>query len=131
MALGEIIVQRDYSEQDEWLDKTQYEGVYTEANDALPAEATLPGYHLVSRRPSNGHPEVEVIKIPTLEVRERTLVCEYELLTDVMTDQMAESLIVSVLLDEYCGRYYEDKVDGIDFINVNSNGYRTVRKHIG
>ena len=56
LSLGEIIVQRDYEDDD---DKTEYEAVYT--------EATWPGYHVVLQRSLNGHSqaEVEVIKIPT------------------------------------------------------------------
>jgi hypothetical protein len=116
LKLGEIIVQRDY-ELDE-VDKTPYEAVYT--------EATWPGYHLVLQRGLNGHSqaEVEVIKIPTLELRERTLVCEYNILADDINEQMARSLIVSVLLDDYCDGYYKDKADEIQFIKVKSNGQR-------
>lgn len=62
-----------------------------------------------------------VIKIPTLEVRERTLVCAYEILVDDITDKMLETLILSVLLQDYCDRYYEEQADKIDLLNLKSN----------
>ena len=65
-----------------------------------------------------------MIKIPTLELRERTLVCEYNILADDINEQMAPSLIMSVLLDDYCDGYYKDKADEIEFIKVQSNGQR-------
>ncbi|MFP4411716.1 hypothetical protein [Coleofasciculus sp.] len=114
LKFGEIMVNRNYQQGGDYVDKTQYEAVYT--------EATVPGYYVVLRRNSDGQNQAntEVIKIPTLELQDRTLICQYELLTDDITDQMAETLIVSVLLDEYCDRYYEDKADKIEFINVKS-----------
>jgi hypothetical protein len=114
LKFGEIIVNRNYEKGRDYVDKTQYEAVYT--------EATVPGYYVVLRRNSDGQNQAktEVIKIPTLELQDRTLICKYELLTDDITDQMAESLIVSVLLDEFCDRYYQDKADRIEFINVKS-----------
>jgi len=117
LRLGEIVVERDYELDD--VDKTEYEAVYT--------EATWPGYHVVLQRGLNGQSqaEVEVIKVPTLELRERTLVCEYNILTDDINEQMARSLIVSVLLEDYCDGYYKDKADEIEFIKVKSNGQRT------
>ena len=116
LSLGEIMVQRDYEDDD---DQTEYEAVYT--------EATWPGYHVVLQRGLNRHSqaEVEVIKIPTLELRERTLVCEYNILTDDISEQRAHSLITNVLLDDYCDGYYQDKADKIQFIKVKSNGQGT------
>ncbi len=111
LALGEIIVNHN----NEFLDTTQYEAVYT--------ELTIPGYHTILRQAPD-KPEqamLEVIKIPTLEVRERTLVCAYEILVDDITDKMVETLILSVLLQDYCDRYYEDKADKIDLLNIKSN----------
>ena len=66
---------------------------------------------------------VEVIKVPTLW--KRTLVWEYNTLTDDISEQIAHSLITSVLLDDYCDGYYKDKADEIEFIRVKSNGQRT------
>ena len=82
---------------------------------------------MVLQRSLNGHSqaEVEVIKIPTLELRERTLVCEYNILTDDISEQRAHSLITNVLLDDYCDGYYKDKADEIQFIKVKSNGQQT------
>ncbi len=111
LKLGEIIVNRN----EEFLDTTQYEAVYT--------EQTIPGYHAILRQAPD-KPEqamLEVIKIPTLEVRERTLVCAYEILVDDITDKMVETLILSVLLQDYCDRYYEDQADKIDLLNLKSN----------
>lgn len=120
LKLGEIIVNRNYESEDEYIDKTQYEGVYT--------EATLPGYYVVLRRSSNGQDQtkVEVIKIPSLEVKDRTLVCDYEIMADDITDKMAQSLILSVLLADYCDHYYEDQAEEIEFINLKSDARRKI-----
>jgi hypothetical protein len=120
LKLGEITVNRNYEQGSDYVDKAQYEGVYT--------DKTSPGYHAVLRRGSNGQnqPEVEAIKIPTLEVRERTLVCEYEILTNDITDKMAESLIVTVLLGDYYEHDYQDEADEIEFINIKSHTHRTI-----
>ncbi|NES20335.1 MAG: hypothetical protein F6K41_15730 [Symploca sp. SIO3E6] len=120
LKLGEIIVNRNYEQGSDYIDKTQYEGVYT--------EATVPGYHAILRRNSNGHnpPEIEAIKIPTLEVRDRTLVCEYEIMTNEITEQMAESLILTVLLEEFYDHEYQDEADKIEFINLKSQVARTI-----
>ncbi|NEP60294.1 MAG: hypothetical protein F6K31_25375, partial [Symploca sp. SIO2G7] len=104
----------------DYIDKAQYEGVYT--------EATVPGYHAILRRNSNGQnqPEVETIKIPTLEVRDLTLVCEYEIMTNDITAPMAESLILTVLLEEFYEHDYQDEADKIEFINLKSQAARTI-----
>ncbi|KHD05331.1 hypothetical protein PN36_34360 [Candidatus Thiomargarita nelsonii] len=113
LKLGEIIVNRN----EEFLDTTQYEGVYT--------EQTIPGYHAILRQAPE-QAMLEVIKIPTLEVRERTLVCAYKILVDDITDKMVETLILSVLLQDYCDRYYEDQADQIDLLNLKSNVRSTI-----
>jgi hypothetical protein len=108
---GEIIVTRN----EEVIDTTQYEAVYT--------ERTIPGYHTILRQAADKPEEamLEVIKIPALEVRENTLVCEYEILNDAITDKMVETLILGVLLQDYCDRYYEAQADKIDLHNLKSN----------
>ena len=102
------------------IDITQYEGVYT--------EVTMPGYHVILQRSSNGHnlPRTEVIKIPVLELEEETLICKYEILKDDITEAMAQSLIKYVLLDEFCDNYYKNKANIIDFINLNLNTHHQI-----
>jgi hypothetical protein len=109
LALGEIILHNEF------IDITQYEAVYTELSTS--------GYHAILRQVPDKPEEVmlEVIKIPMLEVQERTLVCTYEILVDDITDKILKTLILSVLLQDYCDRYYEDKADKIDLLNVKSN----------
>lgn len=120
LKLGEIILNRNYESDDGYINKDQYEGVYT--------EATLPSYYVVLRRSSNGQNQtnMEVVKIPTLEVKDRTLVCEYEIMADDITEKMAESLILSVLLADYCDHYYEVQAEEIEFINIKSYARRKV-----
>ncbi|MFN7525309.1 MAG: hypothetical protein ACK5RD_19665, partial [Aphanizomenon sp.] len=89
---GSIIFQRDFENEGDYVDITQYEGVYT--------ELTIPGYYVVLQKNSNenSNSKTEVIKIPTLEVRNRILSCEYEILINDITDKIAETLILTVLL---------------------------------
>jgi len=120
LRFGEITVNRDYERDSNYVDTTQYEGVYI--------EKTLPGYYAVLQKDSDSkkRPRLEVIKIPTLEVQDRILVCEYEILTNDITEKVAESLIMSVLLGDYLEHFYKDKVDKIEFVNVQANKHKTI-----
>jgi hypothetical protein len=119
LKYGEIIVNRDYEAERIHVDPTEYEAS---------AGVDPPGYLFVSRRGSTeqNQAEVDVIKITTLELRERNLVCEYEILTDDISDKMAQTLIVTVLLGDFYDRYFQDKADKINFINVKSHAHHTV-----
>ena len=70
-----------------------------------------------------------MIKIPTLELQERTLVCEYNILTDDISEQRAHSLITNVLLDDYCDGYYQDKADKIQ-LSYQSAVYALSRSNL-
>jgi hypothetical protein len=68
---------------------------------------------------------VEVIKIPVLEATNRILSCDYEILIDGITDKMAETLIVTVLLGEYMEDFHKEEADTIEFKNLKSGrGYK-------
>jgi hypothetical protein len=116
LKLGEIIVHRNK----EFIDTTQYEAAYH--------EKTLPGYYVILRQSPNKQEQamLEAVKIPTLEVQERKLVCEYEILIDDINDEMVKTLILTVLLKDYCDQYYEDQVDSIDLLNLRSNARWTI-----
>jgi hypothetical protein len=106
LLLGEIIINRKV----ELVDTTEYDAVFT--------DETTPGYHLINKRVPT---EKNVIKIPYLEVKDNVLVCHYEILINDITDKMVETLILSVLLHDYCDQYYEDKADSIYFLNIITN----------
>jgi hypothetical protein len=121
LKLGEVMIKpNDHEEGLDNIDITQYEGVYT--------EVTMPGYHVILQRSSNGHnlPKTEVIKIPVLELQKETLICKYEILKDDITEAMAQSLIKHVLLDEYCDNYYKNQANVIDFINLKLNTHHQI-----
>jgi hypothetical protein len=101
------------------IDPALYEGAYTDVTD--------PGYYLIQLRgPSPRSAWPMVLKVPTLEVVGRKVVCNYEILSSALTDQTAQFLIRTVLLDEYCDHYYDDKVDEIELTNLRSNAKRLV-----
>lgn len=113
LKYGDIIVNRDYQTERNSVDPTQYEAS---------AGEDPPGYIFVSRRGSRQKnlPLIDVIKITTLDLHERNLICEYEILTENISDQMAQTLILSVVLGEFYDYYYHDKADNIDFIRKTS-----------
>ncbi|BAZ12415.1 hypothetical protein NIES4071_42460 [Calothrix sp. NIES-4071] len=113
LKYGDIIVKRDYQAERNDIDPTQYEA--SAGNDP-------PGYIFVSRRGSRQKnlPLIDVIKITTLDLRERNLVCEYEILTPDISDQMAQTLILSVVLGDFYDYYFHSEADNIDFIRKMS-----------
>jgi hypothetical protein len=119
LRYGEIIVKRDCETESNYIDPMEYEAS---------AGADPPGYLFVSRRSSRqqNQSELDVIKITKLELQKRNLVCEYEVMTPEISDKMAQTLIVKVLLEEFYDHYFQDKADKIDFINVSSHAYQTV-----
>lgn len=63
---------------------------------------------------------MDVIKITTLDLRHRNLVCEYEILTEDISDQMAQTLILNVVLGDFYDYYFHSEADNIDFIRKMS-----------
>jgi hypothetical protein len=124
LTYGDIIVKRDYSPEDDYdyVDITEYEAS---------AGADPPGYIFVSQRGSqkNNQTEVDVIKITKLDLRERNLQIEYEILTSDISVKMAQTLIQKVVLGEFYERYFDDKVNNINFINVNHGINVQLQKH--
>ncbi len=123
LRFGTIIVERDFNRERDYIDTSQYEGVYT--------DASIPGYYLILRRnlDKNNQDYSEVIKIPSLEVRDGlqhdlthpTLICEYEILTNDITDKMAETLILKVLIQDFLDNFYIEQTNMIKFKNLKSN----------
>ena len=60
-----------------------------------------------------------------MPIRQRTLSCEYQILTDDIDDKAAEALIVGPLLGVFCDHYYESQADVIEFTNTFSGSHRT------
>jgi hypothetical protein len=87
------------------IDFRAYEGYYAEV-----------GHHGIEER--NG--KREVIRVPVLEVVERRLEIEYEILDPELDDELAIKLIKRVLLLEFSDSYYDDKADEIRFRNLAS-----------
>lgn len=100
------------------INPIEYEGAFADRPD--------PGYHVIYRKAVNNknQPEVDVIKIPVLDVQNRTLVCKYEILANEITDEQARNLVLSVILEEFADNYYKDVADEIEFINTKS-GFNT------
>ncbi|RUT03929.1 hypothetical protein DSM106972_048430 [Dulcicalothrix desertica PCC 7102] len=78
------------------------------------AGADPPGYLFVSLRGSqnNNQTEVDVIKITKLDLNERNLLCEYDILTSDISAIMAQTLILTVVLSEFYDDYFDDKAEG-------------------
>ncbi|MCK5896417.1 MAG: hypothetical protein KAG20_06400 [Cocleimonas sp.] len=103
LSLGEIIINR----KTELVDITEYEAFFT--------DETTPGYHLINKLVPTEQP---VINISYLEVKDNVLACHYKILAHDITDKIVETLILSVLLHDYCDQYYEDKAGSIQFVNT-------------
>jgi len=80
------------------------------------------GYHVVSIKDGS----IDVLRIPVLKVENRRLIGEYEILVPDMSDAVAESLILDVLLGEFIGHYYKTQADQIELTNVTSGARRSM-----
>ncbi len=89
-----------------------FEGAYTDITD--------PGYYLVSRTSNlyRDAKEEDCFKIPTLEVSDNILICEYEILIDDFDDIDACKLIKKYLLHKFSGDFYKDQASIILFKNI-------------
>jgi hypothetical protein len=116
LEYGDITVKRDYSS------KHDYDYVNVNEYEAS-AGAYPPGYIFVSRRASqkNNQAEVDVIKITKLDLQERNLQIEYEILTPDISTQMAQAIILKVVLDEFYDGDFHSEADNINFINIKSD----------
>lgn len=109
LDFGEIYIYH----QDKSLDITEYKAMYI--------EQVIPNYYVILQHTAY-KPEFEVIKIPRFEVREDTLFCEYEILVDDITDNIAETLIIHVLVPQYHYKLSLDHpLERIQFLNMKSN----------
>ena len=96
-----------------------YEASYTDETD--------PGFHLITRvATSPERLEMDVIKVTELTVVEGKLLCRFEMLVDDINEQTAEILIKSVLLNQFCDRFFEDKVSGLDLFDLSTGKQKTV-----
>ncbi len=91
-----------------------FQGAYTDITD--------PGYYLVVRT-SNLYGDAEeedCFKIPTLEVIDNILICEYEILIDDFDDIDAYKLINKYLIHKFTEDFYKDQASTILFKNIVS-----------
>jgi hypothetical protein len=101
------------------IDLDGYEGVYS---DRPP-----PGAYQVVRRGSNGKPTTDVvIRLPTLDVKGRTLICAYEVCVSNLDSQTAEQLIVAKILRELLLDSYRKDVEEIAFHDLKIGSTHSV-----
>ncbi len=60
------------------------------------------------------------IKMPSLEVLDSILICDYEILVNDIDDIAAYKIIDKYYLERFSGNYYKDKANTIQFRNVIS-----------
>ncbi|MEM8534879.1 MAG: hypothetical protein AAGF95_28825 [Chloroflexota bacterium] len=89
------------------LDFSEYEGAF--------CDLTEPGYHVIEK---NG---IDLVKIPKLEVQDRVLHCEYEVLQENLSTEEVADLVFIVLLKRFCNNYYKDKADFVRLLNRQTN----------
>ena len=94
------------------IDFTAYEGYY--------ADEPRPGHYGIERRGV----KKEVIKVPRLEIKDRRLELDYEVLDPTIEDDSALRLIKRALLREFSDSYYAKLADEIVFRNLASGGER-------
>lgn len=119
LRFSHLHLSRDFERERDFVDVSLYEGTFV--------EEPLPGYYTVDRRRQpGGGPSTSVIKVPTLEVRGRTLVCEYEILSNDISDKAAEKLIVRAILVDLSGNHFRGSADEINFKNLGTGVSWTV-----
>lgn len=96
--------------------KERYEGAFV--------EPPQPGYHVISKLASSGRGGVDIVKVPTLEIRDDDLYCEFELLEPSLNDMDVENLVASVLLKDFADDYYKDKVSHVVLVNRKTGARR-------
>lgn len=113
LRLGSLHIEPASADLQEWIDTALYEAVYTDRTD--------PGRHLIHHRATDTGSQDEVISIPTFDVEDRTLIIEYKILDDSLSDAMTRKLIRVTLLEEYANDYYATEADRIMFVNLATN----------
>ncbi len=99
------------------VDPARFEGVYAEGP---PAE-----YQVVRRGADGEATDDVVISVPTLDTRDRTLVCEYRRRATELDPHNAEHLIVQKLLRELLVDSYSEDADKIEFHDLDSGARHT------
>ncbi len=94
-------------------DLEAYEGAFCEREE--------PGYHVIEKE------GVDIIKIPRLELVDKVLHCEFEVLGPNLQDSEVEELVYLVLLARFCDDYYADKAEFVAFLNLQTTAaWRTL-----
>lgn len=94
------------------IDASGFEAAYTDRKR---------GYYLIERR-EDGE---EVVRVPRLELRQRTLEIDYEIVDGTIDAQDARRLVRIALLDIYLDRTYSGEADQIRWREVDSGSIET------
>lgn len=95
------------------IDASGYEAVYTDRAKG--------GYYLIERR-EDGE---TVVRVRRLELRDRTLEIDYEIVGDGLDDEDARRLVRIALLDVYLDRTYSGEADQIRWRELGSHDTET------
>ncbi|MCE9785679.1 hypothetical protein [Shewanella algae] len=85
------------------LNFDEFEGTFCDLTD--------PGYYAIEKN------ETEIIKIPRLEVIDRVLQCDFEILDSGFSNEDITDLVFIVLLKGFCQDYYLEKADFVKLQN--------------
>jgi len=113
LRFAEFTVRREPEKERNYVDTSQYEGAYTDRTD--------PGYYEVLRHGKSAEQEEVVIKLPEMDVDGRTLICDYEIVDDSLTDEMAVTLIESSIIKGFLLDSYRDEADEILYRNLKTD----------
>jgi hypothetical protein len=89
------------------LNFAEFEGVFCDLTD--------PGYYAIEKD------EIDIIRIPRLEVIDKVLHCEFEILEPEYSNDDVANLVFIVLLKGFCKNYYSDKANYVMFHNINTS----------
>lgn len=95
------------------IDAHGYEAAYSDRKKG--------GYYMIERR-EDGE---TVVRVPRLELRERTLEIDYEIVGDGIDDTDARRLVRIALLDVYLDRTYSGEADQIRWREIDSGEIET------
>lgn len=84
-----------------------FEGAY--------CDSSYPGHHVIEK---NG---VDVVKVARLEVIDKVLHCDFEVLDPVLNNENVTDLVFIILLKDFCKNYYLDKARFVRLNNKETN----------
>jgi hypothetical protein len=94
------------------IDLDRFEGAFV--------DDPSPGYYVIAAKATTSTPESDVIRLRTLALEGRRLICEYQILDLSITHEAAQMLVKKVLLDGFCDHYYDALADEVVMVPVRS-----------